>query len=133
MSTTQRFVAVAAGGAGGALARFGVSIFADSMGIASPWATVAVNIVGCLLMGLLVAAVIANPARRALWQPLLGVGLLGGFTTFSAFAADSVMLLDDEAWVAAATYILATLAGGLLALRAGVILGERLRGHGGKA
>lgn len=95
MSTTQRFVAVAAGGAGGALARFGVSIFADSMGIASPWATVAVNIVGCLLMGLLVAAVIANPARRALWQPLLGVGLLGGFTTFSAFAADSVMLLDD--------------------------------------
>lgn len=133
MSTAQGFLAVAAGGAAGALARFGVSIAADSMGIASAWATLAVNIVGCLLMGLLVAAVIANPARRALWQPLLGVGLLGGFTTFSAFAGDAVMLLDEGALAAATAYMLATLAGGMLALRAGVILGERLRGPRGEA
>ena len=133
MSTARDFLAVAAGGAAGALARFGVGTAADTMGIASTWATLTVNIVGCLLMGLLVAAVIANPARRALWQPLLGVGLLGGFTTFSAFAGDAVMLLDDGEWPAAAAYVMATLAGGLVALRAGVIWGERLRGDRGSA
>lgn len=111
----------------GALGRHGVDLVAQALGLASPWATLVVNIAGCLAMGLLVAAVLADPGRHPLWRPLVGIGVLGGFTTFSAFAGDVVTLFDDGQGVAAAAYLVATLVGGLAAVYLGIALGERRR------
>ncbi|MFZ8925567.1 MAG: fluoride efflux transporter FluC [Candidatus Nanopelagicales bacterium] len=119
--------AVALGGALGALGRHGVDLVTQALGLASPWATLVVNVAGCLAMGLLVAAILADPGRHPLWRPLVGIGLLGGFTTFSAFAGDAVTLVDDGQGVAAAAYIVARLVGGLAAVRLGVALGEHRR------
>jgi len=123
----RALAAVAVGGALGATARYAVDVATDRWGIALPWATLAVNILGCALMGLLVAYVLAHPARHLLWRPFLGVGVLGGFTTFSAFAADAVLLADQGAGATSAAYVVATLAGGLLALWSGTLLGRSLR------
>lgn len=119
-------VAVAAGGALGALARWGIDLAVEGSGHALMWATLAVNVFGCALMGLLVAYVLAHPARHALWRPFLGVGFLGGFTTFSAFAGDAVLLLDEGSWATAAAYIVTTLVAGLLALRLALAGGRAL-------
>lgn len=123
-------VLAATGGAIGATARYAVEVAADRAGIALPWATLAVNLVGCALMGLLVSYVLAHPARHPLWRPFLGLGVLGGFTTFSAFAGDAVLLADAGAWVAGAAYVVAMLVGGLLALRLGYAAGRALRRDG---
>ena len=123
----RAFAAAAGGGASGAMARYAVDQAADRLGVALPWATLAINVVGCVLMGILVSYVLAHPARHLLWRPFLGVGVLGGFTTFSAFAGDAVLLADDGAWAASAAYVVATLVGGLLALWAGFSMGRGLR------
>ena len=123
----RALAAAAGGGAIGAMARYAVDQAADRLGVALPWATLAINVVGCVLMGILVSYVLAHPARHLLWRPFLGVGVLGGFTTFSAFAGDAVLLADDGAWAASATYVVATLVGGLLALWAGFSMGRGLR------
>lgn len=123
----RALAAAAGGGAIGAMARYAVDQAADRLGVALPWATLAINVVGCVLMGILVSYVLAHPARHLLWRPFLGVGVLGGFTTFSAFAGDAVLLADDGAWAASAAYVVATLGGGLLALWAGFSMGRGLR------
>jgi CrcB protein len=127
VDSIRAVAAVAAGGAVGALGRYAISEAGADLGIASPWATLVVNVSGCFLMGLLVAAILADPSRHPLWRPLLGIGALGGFTTFSAFAGDAVILADEGAWLAAVGYVAVTLVGGLLALRAGVATGEMRR------
>lgn len=124
MDRWREVLAVAAGGALGALGRYGVGVAAVAVGIDSPWATLAVNVVGCLLMGLLVAAVLEDPrrTRHALWRPFLGVGVLGGFTTFSAFAGDAVLLAEAGHGVISASYVVVTVVAGLAALRLGIFL-----------
>lgn len=122
----RAFLAVAAGGALGATARYAVDVLAGEWGIAAPWATLVINVVGCALMGLLVAYVLAHPARHPLWRPFLAIGVLGGFTTFSAFAADAVLLADAGDIAASAAYVIASLGGGLLALWLGTRLGRAL-------
>ena len=121
------FAVVAAGGAIGALSRWGVDVFADSRGLPMASATLTVNIVGCLLMGLLVSYVLAHPARHGLWRPFLGVGVLGGFTTFSAFAVDVVLLTRDGNALVALGYLVASVGGSLLAAWAGIAVGQALR------
>ena len=122
----RALLTVAAGGALGATARYAVDVVASAWGLAAPWATLTVNLVGCALMGLLVSAVLAHPARHPLWRPFLGIGVLGGFTTFSAFAADAVLLADAGDIAASAAYVIASLGGGLLALWLGTRLGRAL-------
>lgn len=118
---------VGLGGALGALARWGIDLLADHRGHAPPIATIVINVIGCALMGLLVAYVLSHPRRHPLWRPFLGVGLLGGFTTFSGFAADIRALLLDGDTVPATAYLLASVLGCLLALWAGYIAGRALR------
>ena len=84
---------VALGGALGSLARYGVGLAAARwLGLGFPWGTLTVNIIGGLAMGLLAAR--TGPGDEAL-RLLLGVGLLGGFTTFSAFSLETVRLLEQ--------------------------------------
>ncbi|MGI9196943.1 MAG: fluoride efflux transporter FluC [Candidatus Nanopelagicales bacterium] len=126
-SRAQAFAAVAAGGAIGALARWGVDVAIEATGRHAAWATLSVNVAGCLLMGLLVSYVLSHPDRHGLWRPFLGIGVLGGFTTFSAFAVDTVALIlgGSPAWALA--YLVASVAGSLAAVWAGFAAGRALR------
>ncbi|PTR31757.1 CrcB protein [Rhodococcus sp. OK519] len=110
MTETRTLAVVAAGGAIGASTRY---LLAQQFpGI---WTVLMINIVGSLLLGLLAA--VLGPDR--LWRLFLGVGVLGGFTTFSTFAVDVV-----ENPGSAVVYILATLLPALLAARLGMGIGE---------
>ncbi|MEU4444599.1 CrcB family protein [Actinosynnema sp. NPDC050801] len=95
--------AVALGGGIGGVARYGLAAV-----VHGPWGTLLINVVGCALIGVLMVLV---PRLHPLARPFLGIGVLGGFTTFSGYALDAVRL----GGLAAFAYLLATL---LLALGA---------------
>ncbi len=114
-------IQVAIGGALGAVLRYGVTLgLARAAGTGFPWGTLAVNLVGSFLMGVLAAWL----GPRAGLAPLLMTGLLGGFTTYSAFSLDTLALVDRGAHGLAAAYVAATLAGALLGCWAGFALGR---------
>ena len=121
------YLLAALGGALGALARWGVAEALPRQDGGWPWATLLVNLTGCLLLGVLLGAVFARFPDRAWLRPLLGTGVLGGYTTYSTFAVDVVRLADDGAGGVAAAYAGTSLVGGVLAAAAGVVLG-RVRG-----
>jgi fluoride exporter len=81
--------AIAVGGVLGAEARYGLSLL-DRSAIGFPWLTLLINVTGCLLIGVLLGR--GEPAHP-LVRPLLGVGVLGGYTTFSGYAVDAQRLL----------------------------------------
>ena len=110
------------GGGIGAAARHGVNIAAARwLGTAFPWGTLTVNIVGSLAMGLL-AAWFAFRADAGLTQHarlFLTTGILGGFTTFSAFSLDAVVMWERDAFIMAGVYIVVSVVVSILALFAG--------------
>ena len=112
------YLQVALGGAVGATARYGVNRAAmAAIGPGFPWATLIVNVVGSFLMGAL--AVILSRLGNA-WAPLLMTGLLGGFTTFSAFSLDALTLWQRGAHVAGSAYVAASVGLSLIAIVAGL-------------
>ncbi|QMU97032.1 CrcB family protein [Microbacterium esteraromaticum] len=116
-STVLRRAALAAtGGAVGTAARLGLGMLITG----APSAVLTVNIVGALLLGVLTARLPSGDLRI-----LLGTGLLGGFTTYSAFAVDGVELWEASPLLAVG-YIAVSLAGGLLAAWLGLRLGGAL-------
>lgn len=117
-------LAVGAGGAAGAGARYLVAATLAAIGSAAfPWTTLAVNILGSFLLGLLVA-VFPDRTPPSPLRAGLTVGFCGGFTTFSAFALDAVMLTRaGQGWHAGA-YIAGSLLLGLLAMIGGLNLGD---------
>jgi len=108
------------GGAIGAGFRYHVGRVAlQQMGPAFPWGTLIVNLVGGLLMGILAAVVTADgPVDRPMWL-LLGAGVLGGFTTFSAFSLDIFAMLQRDELGLAAAYVTASVAGSVMMLVVG--------------
>ncbi|MGW4807440.1 fluoride efflux transporter FluC [Kitasatospora sp. NPDC004272] len=100
---------VALGGAAGAAARAGADL-AWHAGGGFPWPTFAINAVGCAAMGVLMTVLHAQTGAPAWAGPVLGSGLLGGFTTFSAFANDIRRLLADGRTVTGLGYAAASLA-----------------------
>jgi len=114
--------AVAAGGALGAVGRYGVGLaFADSAA-----AILVINLSGCLLIGVL--AVLAGEvwAGHRLLRPFLGTGVLGGYTTFSGYAFEVHRLLSTGRPVVALAYLLGTVAGALAAVQLGIIVARAL-------
>lgn len=110
---------IALGGALGALARVGVTtLLTRALGAGFPWGTGMVNVAGSFLMGLALVLVFRN-AEMARHAPLLGPGLLGGFTTFSAFALDALVLAERGRFVAAGVYVLGSVALSLVAVGLG--------------
>ncbi|MEU3724779.1 CrcB family protein [Streptomyces sp. NPDC031705] len=89
--------AVAAGGAVGASARYGAALLWPAAPGAFPWATFWTNVAGCALIGVLMALISegGRSAPHPLLRPFAGVGVLGGFTTFSTYALDFSRLLDE--------------------------------------
>jgi CrcB protein len=110
---------VALGGGFGAWLRFAVGRLIGPTPF--PYATLSVNLIGSFAMGLLAAWLARQGDGSEGWRILLGVGLLGGFTTFSAFSLEVVTLAHRGAVGTAALYVAASLAGGVIAL----ILGMR--------
>jgi CrcB protein len=129
------YAVVAAGGALGSLGRWGVAELLPPAPRRFPVATFAVNVTGCLLIGVLLVLVLDVWPPRRLLRPFLAVGVLGGFTTFSAYAAESRALLADGVAPLGVAYLLGSLLAGLAAVWVGVTLtrvtvGWRRRGGG---
>jgi CrcB protein len=118
---------IAAGGAVGSLARHSVSLIIGSHDpSALPWATLGVNVAGCLAIGVL-ATTLPVVADRWWLRPLLITGVLGGFTTFSAFALETGVLIDTGSAGLAAGYVGGTVLAGLLAVHLGRVLARGSR------
>ena len=128
LSPVAALINVAVGGAFGAVLRYqlGRSMTAwlgpTAMGV-FPWATLTVNAVGSVLMGLLAGWLSFRSTGNAeQLRLLLGVGLLGGFTTFSAFSLEMVLLIEREQLLFAALYAFLSVALGITGLFAGLIV-----------
>lgn len=122
------YLLAALGGALGALARWGVATALPTAPGSWPWATLLVNLSGCLLIGVLFAVLAARFHDSPWPRPFLAVGVLGGFTTYSAFAVEAVLLTESGAVVAAAGYVVVSVLGGVLAVAAGASLGRLVAG-----
>lgn len=122
-------VAIAAGGVLGAEVRYGLARWISHPAHAWPWSTLLTNAAGSLLIGGLMAWVLARERPPRLARPFLGVGILGGFTTFSTFAVETHGLLLAHRVVVAFAYVGASLAACLLAVALGEGLTRRLVGR----
>ncbi len=113
---------VGAGGALGSILRYVVSLAVKSGGTGFPWATFTVNIVGCLVIGLLFGLTGRNPNFSSHLNLLLAVGLCGGFTTFSTFSKECLQLLQTGQHWTCALYIIGSIVLGVTATAIGYIL-----------
>jgi fluoride exporter len=120
------YLLAAVGGALGALARAGVAAVLPRDPGGWPWATLAVNLLGCLLIGALLAVLAARRPDGGPIQVFLGAGVLGGFTTWSAFALEVTDLVAAGRLLAAAGYVAVSVLGGVLAVAAGARAGRAL-------
>jgi CrcB protein len=111
-------LAVAAGGAVGAVLRH-LLVVAEPDDDGFPWTTFTINVVGAFLLALLPAPQWVR--RHHLLPPLLGTGVLGGFTTLSAYAEQTRALVEDDAVATAGLYVVGTIA----ACLAAVVLADR--------
>ncbi|GII82389.1 putative fluoride ion transporter CrcB 1 [Sphaerisporangium siamense] len=99
---------IAAGGVTGTLARYGLGVAFPQPAGAFPWTTLTINTAGSLLIGVLMVAITELWTAPGWVRPLLGVGVLGGFTTFSTFVVDTGRLLAGGQARAAVAYLLVT-------------------------
>jgi CrcB protein len=122
------WLAVAVGGALGSIARHGVNVLIHDRWpmMRFPLATLVVNIVGCLAIGVLAGLIMSDRlALRVHWREFVFVGILGGFTTFSTFGLDTVTLARTSSMPAALWNVLAHVGVGLFAVQAGLFFGSR--------
>ena len=126
--TLSMILAVGAGGALGAVMRFITgSVLLTVLGARFPWGTLTVNVIGSLIMGIaagLFARHMADTAPE--WRAFLMVGVLGGFTTFSAFSLDVSVLMERGQMTAAGLYIASSVLVSIAALFAGLSLSRTL-------
>ena len=116
-------LAIAVGGALGAVSRYKAGYWlAQVLGHGFPWGTLAVNIIGSFLMGLLVEGAAVRWHLDGNLKALLMTGLLGGFTTFSTFSLDVVTLLQRDQILLAGVYLLGSVIVSILALFLGILL-----------
>jgi len=118
--------AVALGGAVGGSARYGVDLLLPSGAQEFPAATFAVNVTGCFVLALLLVLVLEvwPPTRHV--RPLVAVGLLGSFTTFSTWMVEFDQMLADGAALLAGSYLIASVLAGVAATVLGLVVGRRI-------
>lgn len=129
---TRNIGLVAFGGALGALARVAVTAALPAGAGGWPWATMTANVTGALLLGVLLA--IVQDAVVGRWvRPLVGTGVLGGYTTFSTLSVETLQLAVDGHVAVAASYAIASAVAGLTAVWAGfTVVRLRRRVWGGR-
>lgn len=117
----------AMGGAIGAAGRYLVGVGAVRLlGTGFPWSTLIVNVAGCLIMGLLIEAIALRYSISNEMRTFLATGILGGFTTFSAFSLDFAVLMERKAQGLAMIYLGASVGFSVLALFAGLAIARML-------
>jgi len=125
----MKWLAIALGGAAGSAARYAVGGWVQAAGGARfPWGTAAVNLLGCLLIGLLAEWLGERALLPAAWRLPLLVGFLGAFTTFSTFAWENLQLLEGGRPGAALLNLLLQPACGLAGVWLGALAGRALAG-----
>ena len=118
------FLLVGAGGAIGAMARFGfASLFGRLWPLGFPLATLLINVIGSAAMGIFVG-IMARwlPAWQSEARLFFAVGVLGGFTTFSTFSLDAIVLIERGDWVSAGAYVLLSVVLCLIGLYLGLLV-----------
>ena len=130
MTTITQFMAVATGGALGAMSRFGIyellrrwKLAGDSVESGIPLATLLANLIGCFLIGLLLGSGVGEKSPALKYG--FGVGFLGSLTTFSTFSAESVEQMQSGQSYLALAYVLISLMAGVLLVYAGMMVGKR--------
>jgi fluoride exporter len=120
-------LAVGVGGALGASARYGLDRFIEHrVFTVFPWSTFVVNMTGCFVVGVVIAALV-DRHHLPLWlRTGLVMGVLGGYTTFSTFAQESLDLIEEKHLALALTYALGSVAVGVTAAFAGTLVGRGL-------
>ena len=113
------WAAVAIGGACGALARYETLLTFPVEREQFPWSLFVVNVVGCLVVGVVMGVVVRRPHAPSWLRPLLVIGVCGGLTTFSTWMVTDVLLVRDRAVGLAVIDVVASIATGLLAVWAG--------------
>lgn len=126
----MNWLAVAAGGALGALMRAAVGLWLQASGGRWPLASLSVNVLGCFGAGLLLVLLLERGPSDSLWRAFLMVGFLGAFTTFSAFSVEILQLHATAGARAAALHMALNLFGSVLACVAGVGLARLLSAGG---
>lgn len=119
LADARTFILIAVGGALGTITRYGLSLAVPVASGTFPTTTLVINIVGALLLGALLGGVARNVPNDRIMRPLLGVGFLGGFTTFSTFSVETAQLARHEHAALAALYVIASITLGLMAASAG--------------
>lgn len=118
---------VAAGGAIGAAGRYLVGGWlVERLGPDFPWHTMAVNVSGAFLLGLLMALALDRGAGGPSWRLFLGTGVLGGYTTFSTLSYETVALLEQGLWARGIGNMAGSAAAGIVAVVLGLALGRVL-------
>jgi fluoride exporter len=124
---------IAVGGVLGAVSRYGIGLLQPHGPGQFPWATLEVNAAGCVLIGVLMVVVTELTSPHRLARPFLGVGVLGGFTTFSTYAVDIQQLLLRHRPGLALAYLVGTLCAALVGVWLGVtVTRAAARSSGGR-
>jgi CrcB protein len=120
---------IAVGGVLGAEARYAVGVLLPHTRDAWPWSTLLINVSGCVLIGVLMVVITELLYGHRLVRPFLGVGLLGGYTTFSTATVEALTLISAGRPGTAIGYLVATPALAVLGCGAGVVTARLLAGR----
>ena len=122
-------VAIAVGGAFGAVARFSLgNLVTQHLGTEFPYSILIVNVLGSFLMGIGFELLVENPLVPGIWRSVLLVGFLGAFTTFSTFSSQVLGLFETGQFGYALIYILASVFLSILAVAVGIFICRELTG-----
>ncbi len=122
-------VAIAIGGALGAPARYEVAQLVAVPKDAFPWATLWTNLSGALVLGLFLTLLLERRHSTRYSRPFFAVGFLGAYTTFSTMAVETVTLVKDGHAVLGLSYLVVSVAGGLLVMYAGILIARVVSRH----
>ena len=122
--TIRHIIAVGAGSFIGGIARYLVALAMKGISKGFPWATLLVNLLGCLIIGLLWGFLSRNAAENTSWGLFLTVGLCGGFTTFSTFSKEALTMLQTGQIWGFASYIALSILAGIVLVAIGYYIGR---------
>lgn len=121
----MRALVVGVAGCFGAMARYGVDrLVGGSTGGGFPWATFAINVSGCFLLGFLVTVMTSTAGASSTTRAALTIGFVGSYTTFSTFAYEAFRLGDDGRPAMALVYLVASVIVGVVSVAAGIAAGK---------
>ncbi|MCB5160803.1 fluoride efflux transporter CrcB [Marinomonas algarum] len=121
------YLMIAFGGGVGALSRYGLTKWINTYWTHYfPFATMVVNVLGCVLMGIAFVVISERLPVLEPYRPLVMVGFLGAFTTFSTFSLEIVSLINMQAWLSVISYLLLSCVLGVVGLAAGMALARLL-------